>query len=208
MVEGLKWLGRRGLVFDVGVDLHRRGEAHLQECLEMMGRAHDGVVDEERVVFVLNHCVKPDLTRAHRKLFPGGKGGEDKEEDKNWEEEQETAFQAWRNNIYTLSLLPKTYMKLSGMLTELDAGFIQASTPDQIFEVVQPWLAVVLATFGPFRTMFGSDWPVCEFGGKDQAWAKWRAVVERMCDMAGLGVEERVMLWSGTAVKAYGLDVQ
>lgn len=55
-IEGLKLLGRRGFVFDVGVDLHRRGRAQLEEVVEMVDRAHSGVPEGEKVTFVLSKC--------------------------------------------------------------------------------------------------------------------------------------------------------
>lgn len=67
-----------------------------------------------------------------------------------------------------------------------------------------PYLVVALGTFGPFRIMFGSDWPVCTIGVVD-AWNKWREVVQRLCHLASLGQEEQIMIWSGTAIKAYGI---
>lgn len=53
-IEGLKLLGRKGLVFDVGVDQHRRGRKQLEEAVEMVERAHEGVKDEEKVTFILS----------------------------------------------------------------------------------------------------------------------------------------------------------
>lgn len=53
-VEGLKVLGRRGMVFDVGVDQHRRGKRQLDEAVEMVDRAHEGVEEGEKVVFILS----------------------------------------------------------------------------------------------------------------------------------------------------------
>lgn len=104
------------------------------------------------------------------------------------------------------------------------------SSPATIFEAISPWLAVVVATFGPSRIMFGSDWPVCtvgldteknddedkkaaaaEAGDADTtastggAWDKWRLVVERMCDMYGFDEDQTRMIFSGTARKAYGI---
>lgn len=75
---------------------------------------------------------------------------------------------------------------------------------DEIVVALQPYLAVIMATFTPFRIMFGSDWPVCTVGVED-AWIKWRAVVQRFCYLASLSKEDQIMIWSGTAVKAYGL---
>ncbi len=53
--------------------------------------------------------------------------------------------------------------------------------------------------------MFGSDWPVCTIGGGSDAWEKWRRIVQRMCQLANLSQEDEIMLWSGTAIKAYGI---
>jgi L-rhamnono-1,4-lactonase len=166
-------------------------------------------------------------------------------------------FQRWRTGIFSLSLCAKTYIKLSGCFSEIPPSFAAAAAAnagagagagagadadadrvaaaaDEIFDILRPWLAVVLAAFGPSRIMFASDWPVCTLGVRDssiaagagepetgemeedeglgkgegegsEAWEMWRLVVERMCDMASMDVKERVMLWSGTAVKAYGI---
>lgn len=56
-IEGLKLLGRKGFVFDVGVDQHRRGRAQLEEAVAMVERAHDGVPDNEKVTFVLSESL-------------------------------------------------------------------------------------------------------------------------------------------------------
>lgn len=53
-VEALKVLGRKGYVFEVGVDQHRRGRTQLDECVEMIDRAHEGVAEEEKVGFVIS----------------------------------------------------------------------------------------------------------------------------------------------------------
>lgn len=69
-IEGLKVLGRRGFVFDVGVDQHRRGRTQLEEAVEMVDRAHEGVPEEEKVVFVLSEFF-PFLFFFSRKYVAG-----------------------------------------------------------------------------------------------------------------------------------------
>lgn len=96
-------------------------------------------------------------------------------------------------------------MKLSGCFAELPEKLKKRPAED-IFAAILPWLAVVLAAFGPNRIMFASDWPVCTGGVGDDAWKKWHRVVEMVCDMAGLSREEQVSLWSGTAREAYKLE--
>ncbi|KAM5352476.1 hypothetical protein ACJ41O_005199 [Fusarium nematophilum] len=182
-IESAKLLGRRGFVFDVGVDQHRRGKKQLDELIEFVDRVHDGVPEEDKVTLVLNHLCKPDLSIYNLTSDP--------------------SFTAWRTAIYTLSKDPHTYMKLSGGFSEMPDS-LKNQDPNRIFESTLGWLGIVLATFGPSRIMFGSDWPVCTVGAKD-AWPRWRTVVERMCWMATLSDEERAMIFGGTAKKAYRL---
>ncbi|OIW31494.1 amidohydrolase 2 [Coniochaeta ligniaria NRRL 30616] len=184
-VEGLKVLGRKGFVFDLGVDQHRRGKTQLDEAVEMVDRAHEGVAEGEKVVFILNHLCKPDLSIVNTT--------------------SDASFIAWRTAMFTLSKCSRTYMKLSGAFSEMPAHLTSRSA-NEIFEILYPWLAVVLAAFGPARIMFASDWPVCTVGGGEDAWDKWRQVVERMCYMASLSESDQEMIWSGTAKKAYGIE--
>ena len=104
--------------------------------------------------------------------------------------------------MFTLSKCRRTYMKLSGCFSELPDS-LKVRSAEDIFSAILPWLAVVVAAFGPGRIMFGSDWPVCTVGVGDGAWKKWHKVVEMVCDLAGLSPEDQKMLWSGTARAAY-----
>lgn len=135
--------------------------------------------------FYPDHLCKPDLTIYNITSDP--------------------SFHAWRTAIYTLSKCTKTYMKLSGAFSEMPDS-LKTASPSHIFQSTLGWLGIVLATFGPSRIMFGSDWPVCTMGeaGED-AWARWRDVVEKMCWMATLSDEDRAMIFGGTAKEAYGL---
>ena len=53
-VDGLRWLGRRGYSFEVGIDVRSGGMWQLEEAVEMVRRAHEGVEEEEQVVFVFS----------------------------------------------------------------------------------------------------------------------------------------------------------
>ena len=53
-IEGLKWMGRKGLVFDVGVDLRQGGKWQLEEAVEMIKLAHENVNEEEKVTFIIS----------------------------------------------------------------------------------------------------------------------------------------------------------
>jgi L-rhamnono-1,4-lactonase len=122
------------------------------------------------------------------------------------------AFIAWRTAMFTLSKCDEVYIKLSGLFNEMPPA-LRTRAPTDVFLAAHPWMAVLLAAFGASRTMFGSDWPVCTAafeGEEDQgaAWAKWRAVVEKVAYMASLEEEDEKMLWGGTAMRAYGLEVE
>ncbi|TAQ84707.1 hypothetical protein B7494_g6966 [Chlorociboria aeruginascens] len=181
-IEGLKWMGRNGFVFDLGVDLRSGGKWQLEEAVAMIEKAHDGVEEKEKVTIIINHLCKPDFS-IYNPTDP--------------------SFIAWRTAIFTLSRCSNTYMKLSGCFSEMPDA-LKKGPIDEIVIALQPYLVILLATFGSFRIMFGSDWPVCTIGVED-AWKKWRHVVQRFCSLASLNQEEQIMIWSGTAIKAYGI---
>ncbi|KAL2157375.1 hypothetical protein VTH06DRAFT_6193 [Thermothelomyces fergusii] len=183
-VEGLRLLGRKGFVFEVTVDQHGRGKAQLEQAFEMINRAHEGVAEEDKVVFILDHLCKPDLSIINQ---------------------NDPSYVAWRAAMFALSKCSKTYMKLSGCLSELPDK-LKARSAEDIFSAIMPWLAVVVAAFGPSRIMFGSDWPVCTVGVGEDAWKKWHKIVAMVCDLAGLSEKDQEMLWSGTAKQVYKLE--
>lgn len=57
-IDSLKLLGRRGFVFEVGVDQHRRGRKQLDELVELVDRVHDGVAENEKVKLIISMSKK------------------------------------------------------------------------------------------------------------------------------------------------------
>lgn len=53
-IDSLKLLGRKGYVFEVGVDQHRRGRKQLDELIEMVDRVHEGVPEDEKVKLIIS----------------------------------------------------------------------------------------------------------------------------------------------------------
>jgi L-rhamnono-1,4-lactonase len=53
-IEGLKWLGKKGYSFDLGVDQHSGGKWQLEEAVEMIEKAHEGVPENEKVTFIIS----------------------------------------------------------------------------------------------------------------------------------------------------------
>lgn len=60
----------------------------------------------------------------------------------------------WERGLRRLAESPNVFCKLSGLVTESDWN---RWTPDQI----RPYLDVAFDSFGAYRLLMGSDWPVC-----------------------------------------------
>jgi len=72
------------------------------------------------------------------------------------------AMAAWRDAMAGLALLPNVTCKLSGLLTELQAG---AGVSD-----VMTAAGFLYDLFGDGRLIWGSDWPVLTLAGDYQEW--------------------------------------
>ena len=58
----------------------------------------------------------------------------------------------------------------------------------------------IFASFGPERSMWGSDWPVCRLRGE---YADWHAAARSLT--ADLTDVDRALVFGGTAAAFYGL---
>ena len=102
-------------------------------------------------------------------------------------------LEPWRTGLRRLAAAPNVAVKLSGMVTEADAE--RWTVAD-----LRPYADVVLDAFGPARTMFGSDWPVCLLA------ADYAAVVAAAEELTGeLSATERAAIFGGTAATWYQL---
>jgi predicted TIM-barrel fold metal-dependent hydrolase len=101
---------------------------------------------------------------------------------------------AWVSDLRALAAAAPVTCKLSGLVTEAGPGW----TVDDL----RPAAEAVLTAFGPSRTMFGSDWPVCEASG---GWSRWAAAAEEL--LAPLTAAERDDVLQGTACRFYGLGL-
>ncbi|WP_030664223.1 amidohydrolase [Streptomyces rimosus] len=103
------------------------------------------------------------------------------------------AIEPWAHNVRELAALPNTVCKFSGLVTEADwAAWTVAD--------LRPYTDTVLAAFGPYRIMYGSDWPVCRLA----------ASYGEVLDAAGrlteeLSPDEQAQVFGGTAKRTYGL---
>jgi L-fuconolactonase len=98
---------------------------------------------------------------------------------------------AWKQAITELARSTPMVCKLSGLVTEArsaNAAVLEASVEH------------LLASFGPARMMWGSDWPVCELVC---SYGEWRSVTDTL--LTKLKVTERELIFSGTARATYGI---
>jgi L-fuconolactonase len=101
---------------------------------------------------------------------------------------------SWAEGLAALAALPNVTCKLSGIVTETDWN---AWRRDDLL----PPLRHAIDCFGPDRSMFGSDWPVCLLA------ADYDAVLDLLLVALGdLGARERAAVLGGTASRVYRLS--
>jgi L-fuconolactonase len=104
-------------------------------------------------------------------------------------------FDIWARGIADLASFDNVTCKLSGLLTE--AG------PRQSPDAIAPYVQHLIASFGPDRLMWGSDWPVVNLVA---SYGDWLALAQRLC---GLDTAAQVSaLFGGTARRVYRLEVR
>jgi len=101
----------------------------------------------------------------------------------------------WLAPFRDASAFPNVFCKLSGMTTEADW---QSWTPDDL----APYVRVALDTFGPFRLIYGSDWPVSELAG---TYARTREALDHA--LGPVTESEHAAIFGGNAARFYRLDM-
>lgn len=99
----------------------------------------------------------------------------------------------WAENMRELAKRQNVYCKLSGMVTEAD---YHAWTERDL----EPYFDTALEAFGPQRSMFGSDWPVCLVAVSYQ---RWFDIVSS--HVQRFSQQERDRILGGTAIEVYKL---
>jgi L-fuconolactonase len=169
---------------DPGAWLTRAGEGSGFDLLGVRGlafdlllgpghlaTAHAVVAAHPGTTFVLDHAGKPPVTSG-------------------WSSAES---QRWAESITTISRLPNSVCKMSGLTTLADRRSWNASD-------LRPYADHLFACFGADRVMFGSDWPVSlRAGSYSGTVATARELV------AALSPSEQDSVLSGTARRVYGL---
>ena len=122
-------------------------------------------------------------------------------------------FVVWKKYITALAGFPATYMKLSGLFSEMEPLPTYTSEEEETklisstAEMMGSWLQEIEDNFQAHRIMFGSDWPVCNVGGIGQpTWLRWLKVVnEFIDDLAFMDKDDlKAEVFGGVAGRVYG----
>jgi L-fuconolactonase len=101
-------------------------------------------------------------------------------------------FRHWADGMARIADQTGAFCKFSALITEANLDWTVAD--------LAPYVAHILAVFGPARVMWGSDWPVCRLRGE---YADWRQAALELT--AGLSEADRAMVFGGTACTFYRL---
>lgn len=99
------------------------------------------------------------------------------------------ALEPWRSEMARLAQLPNVHCKLSGLFTE--------AAPGQNRDAIAPYIAHLVACFGPARLMWGSDWPVLLLAGR---YGEWLELARAQSGLEGADLDQ---LCAGTARAFY-----
>lgn len=103
----------------------------------------------------------------------------------------------WDDQMSQIAALPNVYCKISGIVTEADWHKWQVTD-------FQPYIDVIIKSFGSQRIMFGSDWPVCTVAA---SYKEVVDIVETCLSKHNLSEQENSAVWGGNAVNFYGLNI-
>lgn len=101
-------------------------------------------------------------------------------------------FAHWAEGMARIAGETGAFVKFSALITEANADW----TTDDL----RPYVDHILRVFGPDRTMWGSDWPVCRLRGE---YADWRQAALDLT--AHLPAADRARVFGGTAAAFYRL---
>ncbi|WP_170431729.1 amidohydrolase family protein [Ruegeria arenilitoris] len=101
-------------------------------------------------------------------------------------------FSGWAEDMAALARDTDAWCKLSGLVTE--------AAPDWTVDDLRPYVDHLLNTFGPYRLIWGSDWPVCTLASRYQRWLETTDTL-----LSALTEIERNAVLGGNAAQAYNL---
>ncbi|EGV63491.1 L-rhamnono-gamma-lactonase [Yamadazyma tenuis] len=129
------------------------------------------------VKYIINHMTKP-----------------------TYKDEDIEVWGKYMAEIYRLS--PNSYMKLSGGFSELPVEI--NDDLEKCADLIFPWFNVCWDLWGVDRTIWASNWPVCELKKKNVV-ANWAKVTEILFDKIHLPQEDRYKVYNTNYKAAYNV---
>ena len=112
-------------------------------------------------------------------------------------------FDDWRQGLHEVAKRPNVVLKLGGIgMPIYGFGFNDDTRPSSatLAELWRPYLETAIEAFGPDRCMFESNFPIDKQSfSYDSLWNAFKLLT------VDYGVDERSMLFSGTATRVYRL---
>ncbi len=103
-------------------------------------------------------------------------------------------MEPWSTDLGHVAALPNVAVKCSGLIERAGIEWTPTS--------LKPYVARVIDAFGPSRTMFATNWPVMEIGGKYGAWPSAFASIGAEIGCAPGDIEA---MFGATARRVYGI---
>ncbi len=100
-------------------------------------------------------------------------------------------YDEWATGMRRIADETGAYCKLSGLVNQAPKGWTVKD--------LKPYADLILDAFGPERTMFGSDWPVCTLAAEYDQWHE--AALALVPDEL-----DRQKVFGGTAAEFYRID--
>ena len=220
-LESLRWMGRRGYVFECTIDCREGQLWQLEEAIEMMGRVNRQVArDEDLVQVVISEKACPlamfrGAKRANQ-ISTGHLTKPDFSIDPTSCAETHSYHKKYISLVDDLSRFPNVAIKFSGGFSQLPEHFQRlpaypapASEEDierwidEVAHRLSPWTSRIYNCFGSKRVIWGSDWPVCNVVGGRNAFELWERVTERLLSDAGISECDQEGFWWENARRIY-----
>ena len=102
-------------------------------------------------------------------------------------------IESWKNQFQKLAKSPNVYCKISGLVTDAKLNYWE-------YDDFEPYLDVVINSFGTERVMFGSDWPVCLLSGN---YEKVLEILDRY--ISHLTEDDKELIMGNNSLKFYNI---
>ena len=188
-VEGVRWCGQNGFVFDLGVDFQHHRKPQLEEALQLVRKTPETIhilsTSGHLPILTLDHMAKPELTVK----------------------EMDESFGEWVELMQKFASSQNVYVKYSGLASYLPAMPCPTALHDGLLSAL-PWVRKVVELFGTERMIWGSDWPVSNLndaGSKHGNWGIWREASQKLLEQCRLSPSQIEDIFYNNAVRVYNL---